>query len=150
MSVEEFWSEFCTSSGVSRDEAYQVWYFGNTQEMALELAGLVVSGTKTATSSLASVNEIHPENAPVMDVYSVVTDLVGEPICVIQTLEIRHLPFDEVDAEFAADEGEGDRSLAHWQHVHQRYFEREASELGLEFDARSIVCCERFRLLYAR
>ncbi len=147
MSVEEFWAEFCVSSGVSRGEAYQVWYFGNTPEMALELAGLVIAGVKTATASLAKTNELEPQNAPIPDGYSVVTDFEGEPLCVIQTSEIRHLPFAEVDAEFAADEGEGDRSLEYWRRVHRDYFEKESARLGFEFNRDSIVCCERFVLL---
>ena len=69
-------------------------------------------------------------------------------MCVIQTVEIRHLPFEEVDAQFASDEGEGDQTLEYWRTVHWRYFSREAAELGIDFDERSIVCCERFRLLY--
>ena len=149
-SVEEFWAESCVVTGVSPDEPYQVWYFGNTVEMALELGQLVITGKKFATASLGAVNEIKPDEAPIMGGYSVVTDFNGDPMCVIQTIEIRHLPFDEVDAQFAADEGEGDQSLEYWRDVHSRYFTREAAELGIEFSNDSIVCCERFTLLYPK
>jgi len=71
-------------------------------------------------------------------------------MCVIQTTEIRHLPFEDVDAQFASDEGEGDQSLEYWREVHWSYFTREAAELGLDFDKRSLVCCERFRLLHPK
>ncbi len=147
MSVEEFWAEFCASSGVPADQTYQAWYFGDTPEMALELAGLVVSGRKTATASLARTNELEPQNAPILGIHSVVTDFFGNPLCVIRTSEIRHLPFSRVDAEFAADEGEGDRTLEYWRRVHRDYFERESARLGFEFNDDSIVCCERFELL---
>lgn len=147
MTVKEFWEEFCSSSGVSPDEPYQSWYFGNTPEMALELADLVISGTKTATASLANTNEVEPQNAPIRNGYSVITDFDGKPMCVIRTSEIRHLPFAEVDAEFAADEGEGDFSLAYWRRVHRDYFEKESARLGFKFEEDSIVCCERFVLL---
>ncbi|MGB5014790.1 MAG: ASCH domain-containing protein [Pyrinomonadaceae bacterium] len=147
----EFWTRFRGEfPGVEGGERYQVWYFGNTPEMALDLAGLVLRGNKTATASLAIVNEIKPDEAPIENGYSVVTDFHGEPICVIQTTEIRHLPFIEVDATFAFDEGEGDGSLVYWRNVHRTYFEREAAELGIEFTDRSVVCCERFRLLFPR
>lgn len=76
----------------------------------------------------------------------VVTDFHGVPLCVIQTVEIKHLPFEEVDAQFAADEGEGDQSLEYWRDVHWRYFTREAAELSIDFNKRSLVCCERFLL----
>ncbi len=149
-SVEEFWADFCAATGVSPDEPYQVWYFGNTAEMALELAALVISGKKFATCSLVAVNEIKPDEAPIIDGYSVVTDFAGDPLCVIRTTEIRHLPFDKVDAQFAAGEGEGDQSLEYWRDVHSQYFSREAADLGIEFNDDSIVCCERFTLLYPK
>lgn len=149
--IANFWEQFCTSNPhVSADEPYQSWYFGNTPEMAAELAELVKSGKKFATASLAAVNDIKPDEAPIENGYSVVTDFFGEPLCVIQTVEIRHLPFNEVDAQFASDEGEGDQSLEYWRTVHLAYFTREAAELGIDFDERSLICCERFRLLYPR
>lgn len=143
-----FWNDFCKMCGVDTNESYQVWHFGNTPEMALELAGLVMSGKKTATASQALVNEIKPAEAPILDGYSVVTDFYGEPLCVIRTVEVRHLSFDKVDAHYASDEGEGDLTLEFWRDIHCSYFTHEAAELGIEFNERSIICCERFRLLY--
>ena len=147
--VIDFWKQFCcTDPKVPSDEAFQTWCFGNSQEMSEELANLVIAGKKIATASLAVVNELQPETAPIDGGYSVVTDLSGRPRCVIRTEEIRHLPFDEVDEQFAFDEGEGDRTLAYWRRVHHDYFSREANKLGVDFNPRSTVCCERFRLLY--
>ena len=147
--VEQFWAEFLEENPqIDRSMPYQVWYFSNTSESASELAGLVLIGRKTATASLKAVNEIEPEKAPIDGGYSMVTNFGGEPVCVVRTTEIRHLTFNEVDAQFASDEGEGDQSLEYWRRVHWDYFSLEASQYGLEFDESSIVCCERFRLLY--
>ncbi|MEO7540035.1 MAG: ASCH domain-containing protein [Pyrinomonadaceae bacterium] len=149
--VRDYWEKFLElSPEVQRDTAFQVWYFGNTRDMAKELANLVVAGKKSATASLVAVNELRPEDAPVLDGYSVVTDLDDTPRCVIQTTEIRHMPFGEVDAQFAFDEGEGDQSLEYWRKVHYKYFTREAVKLGLDFNSFSMVCCERFTLSYPR
>jgi uncharacterized protein YhfF len=149
--VKAFWAEFLeTDPALLSDTPYQVWYFGNSSEMARELGSLVLSGTKTATASLLETNRLQPENAPVDDGYSVVTDFEGQPLCVIRTAEIRHLPFKNVDAAFAFDEGEGDRTLESWRKAHRDYFIREAAQLGFPFDEDSIVCCERFRLLFAK
>ena len=147
--VEEFWASFLNASpDVQPDTPYQVWYFGNTSEMARELAELVLSGKKTATTSLLETNRRQPENAPVENGYSVVTDLEGRPLCVIRTSSICHVPFRDVDASFAFDEGEDDRTLVSWRKAHLEYFTREAAELG--FDESSIVCCERFKLLFPK
>jgi len=147
--VEQFWGQFLDANPhIDRSTPYQVWYFSDNSESARELAELVMIGRKTATASLKAVNEIEPEKAPIDGGYSVVTSFESEPLCVLQTTEIRHLPFKEVDAEFAFDEGEGDRTLEDWRQAHRDYFSREAPRYGLEFDEISIVCCERFRLLY--
>lgn len=150
-SIEDYWRAFLASDpDAATDIPFQVWYFGNSEEMARKLGDLVLAGKKTATASLLDNNHLQPEKAPVEGGYSVVTDFGGEPICVIQTTEVRHIPFHEVDAQFAFDEGEDDRTLESWRRGHMEYFTREAAELGFNFDERSIVCCERFRLLFPK
>jgi len=47
-----------------------------------------------------------------------------------------------VDAAFAHDEGEGDRTLASWREAHQVYFSR----LG-QFAPEMTLWCERFRVV---
>jgi uncharacterized protein YhfF len=150
MNIEDFWREFCDKSGTNPATRYQVWFFGNSEKMAKELAELVISGKKIATASLVDFNQKYPEVAPIDDGYSVVTDINGNPLCVIQTTEIRHLPFDEVDAQFAFDEGEGNQTLEDWRDGHWQYFTKEAAKNGLEFNEKSLVACERFRLLYSK
>lgn len=66
----------------------------------------------------------------------------GEPRCVIETVEITYRRFNDVDAAFAYDEGEGDRSLAYWRNAHRTYFSR----LG-RFSEDMMLMCERFRLI---
>jgi len=147
--VKHFWNEFrMTRSDISAQTQYQTWYFGNTREMASELAELVLSDLKTATASSVAADAIEPEKAPITDGYSLVTDFEGRPLCIIQTKEIRYIPFNEVDAKFAFDEGEDDRSLESWRASHWQYFTREAEQHGFEFDEQSLVCCERFRRLF--
>ena len=129
---------------------FQVWHFGNTAEMAAELASLVIAGKKTATASLMRMNELRPQDAPQPDGYSVVTDFKGQPLCVVRTTEIQHVPFEKVGPQFAADEGEGDLSLGYWRRVHRDYFLKEAAANGFDFNERSLICCERFKLVFPR
>ena len=148
--VKDFWQKFCAASGTNPETPYQVWYFGNTSEMARHLAELVLQGEKRATATLLESAELHPESAPVDDGFSVVTDYEGNPRCIIQTTEIRVLPFTEVDAEFAFDEGEGDKSLEYWRRVHHDFFTKDAAENGVKFHEKSLVACERFKLLFPK
>ena len=72
----------------------------------------------------------------------VVLDGSGRPRAVLRTLELTQRRFGEVDAVFAFDEGEGDRSLDHWRAAHQRYFTR----LKL-YQPDMMLWCERFELV---
>lgn len=87
--------------------------------MADELLALVLAGTKTATCS--PLSEYQAEREPIGEVgrRSVVLDGRGRPACVIETCEVAIKRFDKVDAAFAYDEGEGDRSLACWRREHE-------------------------------
>ncbi|MDQ4121325.1 MAG: ASCH domain-containing protein [Acidobacteriota bacterium] len=147
--VVSFWREFCAqNTQVDPGEPFQAWFFSNTHESAKELVELVLAGKKTATASLAAINEIDSENAPVVGGYSVVTDFDGNPFCILQTVEVRQLPFESVDAAFAFDEGEGDQSLEYWRDCHWKYFSEEAAQMNIEFNEKSLITCERFKLLF--
>ena len=116
------------------------WAFGDSPELADELLALVLSGAKRATcDSLAFCEQnIMPRVGEV----SVVLDGSGKPACAIETTGIEVMRFGEVTADIAAEEGEGDLSLAYWRSAHQAYFERQGT-----FARDMQVVCERFRLL---
>ncbi len=120
------------------------WAFGATPEQSDELLGLVLSGTKTATAS--SRADYGPgEELPTAGTLAIVLDGAGHPRALLVTTDARVVPFDEVDADHARDEGEGDRSLDHWRAVHERFF-TEHAEGGFLPDM--LVVLERFRVLH--
>lgn len=149
--VADFWQNFCDRHPeVNSETPFQIWHFGLGREDAEELCDLVLEGKKTATASLPAEYEKKPEDAPALNGYSVVTDFEGNPKCVVLTTELRVVPFNEVDAEFAFDEGEGDQSLDYWREVHWDYFSRRCAALGIEPSLEMPVNCERFQLLYPK
>jgi uncharacterized protein YhfF len=111
--------------------------FGDGPALADELLDLVMKGIKTATCS----TEDEPNTSKPGE-HWIVLDGRGEPRCVIESTEVSYRRFDQIDAAFARDEGEGDRSLAHWRDAHRRYFGR----LG-KFRDDMMLMCERFRLV---
>jgi uncharacterized protein YhfF len=127
-------------------EAYDVFAFGDSREMADELAALVARGDKRATASLLLEYESDGEALPRVGEYSVVLDGSGRPAAVIRTVEVTVTPFREVGEDFARDEGEGDLSLAYWREAHRAFFARSTPD----FSERSPVVCERFETLYSR
>ena len=111
--------------------------FGDSPALADELVELVVRGIKTATCSTED-----EQNTSAPGERWVVLDGRAEPRCVIETTEVTYRRFGEVDAAFAYDEGEGDRSLDYWRQAHRTYFGR----LG-KFREDMMLMCERFRLV---
>ncbi len=57
-------------------------------------------------------------------------------------------PYIEVDAEFAYDEGESDRSLAAWREGHWQYFLRVLPKIGKKPTPEMLLVCERFHVVY--
>jgi uncharacterized protein YhfF len=53
-----------------------------------------------------------------------------------------------VDAQFAWDEGEYDRTLESWLEGHRRYFGRECERIGIEFSDDVEIFFERFRVVW--
>ena len=111
--------------------------FGDSPDLADELLELVLKGVKTATCS----TEDEP-NLSTPGERWIVLDGRGDPRCVIESTEVVFRRYSEVDATFAHDEGEGDRSLAYWREAHRRYFGR----MG-RFSEDMMLMCERFRLV---
>ncbi len=117
------------------------WEFGNSCEMADELAALVVQGVKTAScGSLSSF--INEDDAPTIGGYNIILNGKGEPVCVIRTVAMRILRFCDVTEEFARKEGEGDLSLKYWQEVHKAFFENEGC-----YSAEMELVAEEFQLI---
>ncbi len=121
-------------------------WFGDGPE-ASELAELVRRGDKRATAGLLWRWE-EEGGPPEPGDRQVIIDWDGEPRAVIEFTEVRVVPFDEVDAGFARDEGEGDLSLDYWQDVHWDFFVRECERLGRTPDPKMPVVCMRFRRVH--
>jgi uncharacterized protein YhfF len=111
--------------------------FGDGPELADELLDLVIRRLKTATCG----TEDEPNTSKPGERW-IVLDGRGEPRCVIETIEVGYRRYNEVDAAFAYEEGEGDRSLAYWREAHRRYFGRQG-----KFSEDMMLMCERFRLV---
>ncbi len=125
------------------------WAFGDNPELADELLGLVLSGTKTATASLVVEYAQADEPQPRKGDLSILLDGSGEPRALIRTTQVDVVPFSEVTEEFAYLEGEDDRTLGSWREGHERYWRRTLAGTAHEFDPSLEVLCERFEVLYS-
>jgi uncharacterized protein YhfF len=148
--VAAFWAEFTAATGSSKPSPHlcDAYHFDDNQPSADELAQLVLRGVKRATAGLAWSFEAQGQVFPKVGDLNVVTDWAGAPVCVVETVQVDIVPYEEVGAEFAAVEGEGDGSLAYWQRVHAAYFARECARIGREPSPTMPILCERFQVIY--
>ena len=115
----------------------ETFRFGDGPDLADELLALVLAGTKTATCWAARHGLLTQIGKRM-----VVLDGADRPAAILETLEVTERRYLEVDAAFAHDEGEGDRSLGYWRAAHREYFEKEGC-----FAPDMPLYCERFRLV---
>ena len=147
--VEALWLAYTEAAGGDRSaDFYEAFHFNDNEEGALSLGRLVVAGIKRATASLVWTYQHTGKRAPRPGDLSVVTDWHGQPLCIIETTKTAVVPFNEVSAEFAAIEGEGDGSLEYWKNVHWIYYSRVCKRMGKEPDGRMLVICEQFDVVY--
>jgi uncharacterized protein YhfF len=125
----------------------EAWGFGDGPRMADELGALVLEGRKTATCGILWEYESENEALPKSGDFSIILNGAGQPMCLIETTEVRVVPFDQVDAQFAYEEGEDDRTLESWRREHWKFFTRYLTEIDRQPAMDMPLVCERFRLV---
>jgi uncharacterized protein YhfF len=150
--IDRFWNTYLAMlpSDAQPAPPPEPWIFGDSPRLADELATLIMAGTKTATCAALWEYEADGEPVPQPGQLGILQDSAGRPLAVVQTVEVEIKPYDQVDAVFAYEEGEGDRSLAYWREAHRRFFTRTLAVIGREFDETMPLVCERFQVLYRR
>ena len=143
MTAQQLWDLFTHAGGPA--VSCEAWTFGGAPD---ELAALVLAGRKIATSSAGALYRLKNEPLPAAGEYSVILDSKGQAVCVIRTVRVSVLPFNQIPASHAWKEGEGDRSLTHWQTVHRAFFSDALSRAGLSFAEDTEVVCEEFELVF--
>ena len=124
-------------------------YFCADEENAKVCSDLILSGDKTATCSMKYWYEGGLEPMPKQGHLQVVTDWNGQPTSIIETTEVSECRFSEVSPEFAAAEGEGDKSLEWWRKAHWEFFSRECIAQGIEPRQSMQLILEKFKVVYA-
>ena len=144
MTPKEMWQAYKKINPEIGDEI-DAWAFGT---LADQLADLVFRGEKTATASAYELYKLENEPLPQEGSFDVILDSQDRAVCIVEITKVSVLPFNEVSAEHAFKEGEGDKSLDYWQQVHQEFFTECLAEAGLEFSQETVVVLEEFRKIY--
>ena len=150
--IDAYWRGYLDTlprDSPARGEPYVAEAWGDSSGLADQLGALIVDGTKTATCSALWEYEAEGEPLPKVGAKTIVLDGNNDPLCIVETIEVAVRPYDEVDARFAYEEGEGDRSLEYWRDAHWRFFSRTLPGIGKEPTMEMPLVCERFRVIYS-
>lgn len=160
--LEAFWSVARTKAKINPLPGYfgptphealmpPAWAFGGEPEQADRLLQLVLTGVKTATSSALWDYEHEEEPLPTGGQLSILLDGDARPRALVEVTDVVVVPFDEVDAEHARleGEGEGEGSLEQWRADHELFFAGVNSH-GRPFAPDMPVVLERFRIVHPR
>jgi uncharacterized protein YhfF len=134
----------------NRYQKFDVYHFCSDQKNADTCAELVIKGEKRATTGLLWGYEHEREPLPEVGQLTVITNWEKVPQCIIETTSVMIKPFKEVDAEYAFEEGEGDKSLEFWRKEHLKYYSAECEDLGVKPSQDMPVVLERFKLVYKK
>ena len=148
--IETYWQKFLSTlppDSPYHSKSYVAEGWGDSPEMADELGALIAQGKKTATCASVWEWEVEGNPLPQAGLITIVLDGRGEPLCIIEAMEISIRKYSEVDADFAREEGEGDLSLQYWRELHKSFFSRILPKIGKEFSEEMPLVCERFKYI---
>jgi uncharacterized protein YhfF len=150
LQIEQYWKAYLATlpDDIAADKMYIIDQFGDFPQLIDELTTLVLAGTKTATCSALWEWEAEGSDLPKVGTKSIVLDSNHQPVCILETTEITIRPFNKVDAQFAYDEGDDDRSLESWRREHWKYFSRVLPKINKVPTIEMPLVCERFRVIY--
>jgi len=121
-------------------------WIGDSESSEL-LNQLILDGAKTATATLLWDYEFENETLPIVGEVQALLGWSNQLLGLIETSAIDIIPFQEVSAEYAALEGEGDLSLDYWRRVHMEVFTTVCRTIGKTASQDMPVVCEEFRLV---
>ncbi|WP_429971850.1 ASCH domain-containing protein [Fructilactobacillus sp. Tb1] len=149
MTPEQFFQQAKEKHDIPADAKLQSSFqFGVAAD---KLAELVLSGTKTATTSNYDLYVKDNDPLPGKGAYDVIFDNNDSPICIIQNDDVQVVNYLDVDATHAFEEGEGDRTLTYWRKEHDNYFSKECQSEGEIFDIENArVVLEKFHVVYPK
>lgn len=117
MIPQEMWNKYKQINPSIGDEI-DAWAFGVEPDL---LGDLVFKGEKTATASAYDLYVLEDEPLPQVGTFDVILDSQNQAVCIVEITKVSVELFNQVSAQHAFKEGEGDKSLAYWRQVHEDF-----------------------------
>jgi uncharacterized protein YhfF len=141
--IERFWLDYQKACN-PQVEGFSAAAFGSTRAFADEHALLIREGTKRAHATLERDFEAEGDDLPRPGDHVVVLDGRGSPSAIVRTRHVERRFFNDIDAEFAFENGEGDRTLAWWLIAYRQEFAERAEAQGFQVGERAVLILELF------
>ena len=122
--------------------------YGDSAALSRELLALIRQGRKRAGTALLWALEADGQSLPAAGDIEIVLDHRGRPAIVTRLVEVVVCRYDDVTAEYATIEGEGDGSLAYWRRAHWAFFTRECQRIARDPVQSMPVVCSVFEVLH--
>lgn len=110
-----------------------------------ELAMKVLSGKKTAISSLYDYHYKEYKDIIKVNEFASILDSHNKEICIIQITKIEIVKFENITEEFSIEEG--DENLENWKNIHIKYYSSLLKKIGLELTGETKLLCEWFTVV---
>jgi uncharacterized protein YhfF len=130
--------------------------FGFPGELRDKLIAAILSGEKTATTSLVVEWELDRDPLPSRGESFSVVDSTDTPVALIEVLDVRVVRLVDVGIAVARREGEGFKSVHEWRVAHEEFWNGCAPELRRRLDDASWtltdetpILIQHFRLVRA-
>jgi uncharacterized protein YhfF len=148
--IDNYWNKYLLT--LPEAERNQIYYeadsWGNSDELAEQIAIVILSGEKTTTSRLEWEREKSNDPIDKIGDKSIVLNAQQEPVCIVEVTDIFIRPFDQVDAAFVYNYGEGSRDMDFWNKNMWEYYEAECAEIGLQATPDMPMICQVFKVIY--
>jgi uncharacterized protein YhfF len=142
--IKEYWEKYLNKTGAQLELSGD-FMFGWDERVATMCLNLVLTGKKTGTCGSLLAYQIEGTPLPKVGEYFIITDWLGTPRCIIETIEVIVKPFQDMTENFTILEGEGDHM--EWQRGHRNFFITEGKQLGYKFTEDMPIVFEVFRVV---
>lgn len=150
-SVSEIWQDFIIENDNYKSQKKPIsFYFCDNKVDANDCADLVVKEIKQATATSLWWFEKNKEKLPQIGDLYIITDWDGKAKAIIKTTKLEKVPYNEITADFALTEGEGNKSIEYWKKVHWAYYSREMKPFNETPTNNMIIICEYFKTIWIK
>ncbi|MCQ2983099.1 MAG: ASCH domain-containing protein [Treponemataceae bacterium] len=147
MTTEEYWKDFLSRKGLDPQMPHSGEVsFGTDEVSCAQFLALIVSGKKTAAFGALESYRLDNESLPKKGAFTILTDYTGNPIGVIQTLNVTILPYNAITWDMAVKEGEC-ADFEEWHAAYDEFFADDADIMGYDVTPDMPVVFEEFVLV---